>query len=201
MQRSIDYSKLIFYDEIDENIQMSVVSPPENRKADVDFATSVITYSERFWGGITVDHMLRANQSLYGEKSLVPIKYSAFGGVKIPLKERLLLSYAESLTLGFLYNQQGDYSQFQLGSYYHKNPLVFGLWYRGIPLFKNNAGSDAVIFLMGYKIDNLSVGYSYDFTISPLRNMTGGSHEISFIWNFKLREWQKKPTSVPCPEF
>lgn len=200
-QRSIDFSKLMFYDELDETIQMTLVAPPEESKADVDFATSVMGYSDAYWGGITVDHMLRANQSLYGEKSLIPVKYSVFGGARIPLKEKLLLSYEESLTAAFLYKQQGDFQQLQLGAYYHKNPLVFGLWYRGIPVFKENPGSDALIFLMGYKIDNLSVGYSYDFTLSSLRNMTGGSHEISLNWNFEIREFKKRPTAVPCPDF
>jgi type IX secretion system PorP/SprF family membrane protein len=201
-QRGIDNSKLIFYDQISENINYSVADLPGELKSDIDFATSVIAYSKTYWGGVTLDHLLNSNLSLYGNKALTPLKISVFGGYRLPLKRKLLLSFEESLTLAFLYNTQGDYRELQLGSYYHKNPLVFGMWYRGVPLFKNNfPGSDAIIFLMGYKIENVNVGYSYDFTISKLRNLTGGAHEISLVFNFKIKEWQKRPTSVPCPHF
>ncbi len=201
-QRSINNDLLLFYDEIAENINYSVASTPDELKSDIDFATSVIAYSKTYWGGITFDHLLNANQSLFGDKALIPLKISLFGGYRLPLKRKLLLSFEESLTVAFLYNIQGDYKQLQLGSYYHKNPLVFGIWYRGLPILKNNfPGSDALIFLMGYKIENMNVGYSYDFTISKLRNLTGGAHEISLVFNFKIKEWQKKPTSVPCPHF
>lgn len=200
-QTGLDFSKLTFYDEIVYNREGSTATEPRESKGDVDFATSLLGYSETFWFGFTIDHLLRSNQSLY-DKALTPMKYAVFGGVRVSLNEKLLLSFEESLTLTFLYHQQADYRQLQLGSYYHKNPLVFGMWYRGIPIFSGDyPGSDALVFLTGYKIDNLSLGYSYDFTVSRLRSRSGGAHELSVIFNFKIRQWRKKPTAIPCPEF
>ena len=47
---------------------------------------------------------------------------------------------------------------------------------------------DAVVFLLGLQLDQISVGYSYDFTTSPLgRSGRGyGSHEIMLQYCFSL---------------
>jgi type IX secretion system PorP/SprF family membrane protein len=57
---------------------------------------------------------------------------------------------------------------------------------------------DAVVFLFGLNIEQISVGYSYDFTTSPLgrRGRSFGSHEIMLQYCFdldldKIREIQR----------
>ncbi len=211
---SVDFSNLEFYDMIryDKNTT-NVPLPTNSIKGDIDFSTSVIGYGETYWGGIVVDHLLTPNQSFYGANSPVPVKYSFFGGYKYLLKERLLRKHEESLTFAFMYKQQAEYKQLDIGTYYYKNPLVFGVWYRGIPFFRQkitgaglstpaaNPGNDAIVFLLGYKLENINIGYSFDITISNLKTYTGGAHEISFIWNFKLQEWDRKPQAIPCPHF
>ena len=48
---------------------------------------------------------------------------------------------------------------------------------------------DAVVFLFGLNIEQISVGYSYDFTTSPLgrRGRSFGSHEIMLQYSFDLQ--------------
>jgi len=54
-------------------------------------------------------------------------------------------------------------------------------------------------FLLGYKFDNINIGYSYDITISKLIGSTGGAHEISIIYNFDLNQTRKKRRkAIPC---
>jgi hypothetical protein len=89
--------------------------------------------------------------------------------------------------------------QLDLGVYWFKNPLVLGLWYRGIPPFNSQRG-DAFILLVGYKSKNFNIGYSYDVTISNLIGQAIGSHEISMSVKFALPRHDKKG-AVPCPEF
>ena len=92
--------------------------------------------------------------------------------------------------------------QIDLGVYWFKTPLVFGVWYRGIPTFGNYPKWDALILLVGYKTDQLHVGYSYDFTISKLLGATGGSHEVSVMFEFKTNKKRKRRIhAIPCPEF
>jgi len=44
---------------------------------------------------------------------------------------------------------------------------------------------DAIIFSSGIYLGNLTVGYSYDFTISPLSTSAGGAHEVSLVYDLQ----------------
>jgi len=59
--------------------------------------------------------------------------------------------------------------------------------------------NDAVVALIGVRIYQMLVGYSYDFTISELKNYTYGSHELSLtlILNEGLSRRKKKGGFVP----
>lgn len=150
---------------------------------------------------LSKDNNIKPEQSLYDNTSKVPIKISVFGGVQVIRKGRLTRPIDESLSIAFLFKKQADFSQMDLGLYWYKNPLIIGVWYRGIPILKDQIG-DAIILLAGYKTKYLHIGYSYDFTVSNLITSTGGAHEISFVYNFKLtRKHKKKIHAIPCPEF
>jgi len=96
---------------------------------------------------------------------------------------------------------QGKFYQSDVGLYYYKDPLVFGLWYRGIPFVTSQAG-DAVIGMVGIKTDQVNIGFSYDFTISNLITSTGGAYEISLIYSFTSQDVRsRKVHAIPCPEF
>lgn len=217
LHSSFNHNKFVTYEEVYkeylEQINANpVIIPPYENKQDFDFSTSVMTYNNNFWLGLNVDHFLQPNllfyQSNYPEnlKLIKTLKYSLFGGIKMRLRGNLLKYYKESLTFAFNYKQQHTFKQLDIGTYYHLFPVVIGVWYRGIPLVKgkvNNArnpGHDAVVFLLGYKINSLNIGYSFDFTISQLQIIGGGAHEISFVWNFEIKERQKKPDPLPCPD-
>jgi hypothetical protein len=103
------------------------------------------------------------------------------------------------VSFAFLFKSQGPYNQLDMGFYWNKVPLVLGFWYRGIPPFNSHRG-DALAALVGFKVKNFSVGYSYDFTISNLITHSNGSHEISMYYEFKTTR-KKKYHAVPCPEF
>jgi hypothetical protein len=89
-----------------------------------------------------------------------------------------------------------------VGVYYYKDPLIFGLWYRGIPFATSQAG-DAIIGLLGIKTNQLHIGYSYDFTISNLISSTAGAHEVSLVYEFTSFNItpRRKVRAIPCPEF
>ena len=53
-------------------------------------------------------------------------------------------------------------------------------------------------------LKNLSFAYSYDITISKLGLNTGGSHELTIIYqwaNRKNRRFTKRKRVVPCAKF
>ena len=200
----LDIGKLVFNSQITgSGVSPSVTPPPFDNVADVDFATSALVYNESTWAGLTLDHLLKPKTSFYGDASTVPIKLNLYGGTQILKKTRLRVKMQEVMSVAMNFQKQGKFYQTDLGLYYFKNPLIFGLWYRGIPLVTSQAG-DAIIGLIGIKTAQLHIGYSYDFTISNLISSTGGAHEISLVYEFNnlsLGQLKKRIKAIPCPEF
>ena len=200
----LDIGKLIFNSQITgSGTTPSITPPPFDNLADVDFATSALVYNERIWGGFTLDHLLTPKVSFYGDNSTVPIKLNVYGGVQVLRKTRLRQKLQEVLSVALNFQKQAKFYQTDVGVYYYKHPLIFGLWYRGIPFATSQAG-DAIIGLIGIKTDQLRIGYSYDFTISNLISSTGGAHEISLTYEFNnlsFGQQRKRIRAIPCPEF
>jgi type IX secretion system PorP/SprF family membrane protein len=174
-------------------------------RPDVDFSVSLLGYTAKAWGGFAVDHLLRPNYGLYWNDVRWPIKFSAFGGYQIVKRGQLTNPIDETVSVAFYFRHQHVYTQMDLGLYWYKPPVMFGLWYRGIPFLKGPDGQrdrgDAIAILVGYKMDQLRVGYSYDFTISKLVATSGGAHEVSITWEFKTTRQRRTARMVPCPEF
>jgi type IX secretion system PorP/SprF family membrane protein len=199
----LDIAKLIFNSQITgSGTSPAVTPPPFSNIADVDFTASALVYNEKIWAGVTLDHLLKPKTSFYGEDSNVPIKYNVYGGVQILKKTRLRQKIQEVLSVAMNFQMQENFYQTDLGLYYYIDPLIFGLWYRGIPFMTSQAG-DAVIALVGFKTDQLHIGYSYDFTISNLIGSTSGAHEIALIFEFSNLSLGKRKfvRAIPCPEF
>jgi len=201
-QQGLDYNQLVWGSQLTTTGTGSGAIPePEETKADIDAGTSVLAYSDRYWFGFAVDHLLTPNYGLWYENADWPIKYSVFGGAQVVHKGRLLSPIEESLSLAFYFRHQYLYKQLDLGLYWYKAPLMLGFWYRGIPMVGMDKRGDALAFLVGYKMDQIRVGYSYDFTISNLVSSTGGAHEISIVYEFKTTRKRVKKRMIPCPEF
>ena len=206
-QQTIDYQSLIFGDQlsIDGNHSSTslITMPLLDRAAYFDASFSWLAYTGNLWLGLSADHLMMPNQSLTGQVDRIPIKYGFFGGYKFLLSGALAQMEEESISLAFMYRNQGPFNQFDLGVYWYHYPFSLGLLYRGIPLFNNPvygvANNDAVALIGGIRTKALRIGYSYDFTISRLMTSTGGAHEISIIYHFNQGAPQRRPGKIPCP--
>src|SRR5690606_12958784 len=81
-----------------------------------------------------------------------------------------------ALFLAFNFKKQDPYNQLDAGAQLFFEPLILGLWYRGLPLKYNLPNNEAVITQVGFSLKNgLDIGYSFDFTTSKLglRNSGG----------------------------
>ena len=202
-QRGINFSKLLWGDQISPSGTTPTIEVPSlQRKGAIDASLSVLVYSDRMWAGVVADHLFRPNYSLYDDDiTRWPMKFSAFGGYQVVRKGRLLKPIDETLSLAALLKYQDHIAQLDIGVYWYKNPLVFGFWYRGLPFIGQERRGDAICFLVGYKVEQFSIGYSYDFTINKLLTSTWGSHEIALIYEFTSYRKKKKRHMIPCPEF
>ncbi|MCD6366820.1 MAG: type IX secretion system membrane protein PorP/SprF [Bacteroidales bacterium] len=210
-QRSIDFSRLVFNDQVDldENNPSSVEIPTFKKTGFLDYTVSAIGFTRQYWGGFQIAHLLKPNESLRQEGiSELPTTYYLMGGGKVALNGKIGKANEESLQFSFVYKSQQKFDQLDIGAYWYKRPLVIGLWYRGIPIFKHYdrgyANNDALAVMVGYQAEDWKIGYSYDFTISRLAMKSAGAHEISLIYEFnknqKITEKSKK-VIIPCSKF
>jgi type IX secretion system PorP/SprF family membrane protein len=198
----LNFRKLVFSDQITPsgttNVSTNELPPRDDFRGNYDASASLLVFNPKIWFGFTANHLFRPNESLYNDKTFVSIKYSFFGGYQISRKSLLLKPVDESVSLAYIFRKQGLAQQLDIGLYWFKVPIVFGAWYRGIPIYSDRG--DAIAFLVGYKTPIFSVGYSYDFTISDLAITSRGAHEISFSYHFQTSR-KKRYHSIPCPEF
>ena len=159
-----------------------------------DFSAGFIGYSENLFFGFAAHHLTQPNQGFISESQL-PTKLTAHIGGNIPLSR-----YKNSVTTispNFLYQKQQDFQQFNYGMYVNRGPIVGGLWAR-----HSVKNVDSFILMVGLIQDAFKFGYSYDITLSNLKNSnTLGAHELSFTLFMPCRSRSKSFNTISCPSF
>jgi type IX secretion system PorP/SprF family membrane protein len=211
--RSIDFNKLVFYQQLDFSQGSGDLPPPPanlNVQGETyfDFGAGLLFYSRTVWLGYSVSHLNRPNRSLINDEAEIPVKTSVHGGVRIPLYHGVFKrERTASIAPSFVYKQQGNFDQLDLGTYFFYEPVVVGLWYRGIPVQQNakdNVSQDAVVVVLGFQLSNVEVSYSYDLTVSELGPISGGAHEIGLKFQIEAATQSRKKKRerfIPCPTF
>jgi type IX secretion system PorP/SprF family membrane protein len=213
-------SQLYFASQIDDsgNIPSMGISKIANRKGYFDISSGLLVYSDRIWGGLAFHHINTPSLSFYDgdDKARLPMKYSLTAGYKIPLRSGSHMAYLHnadniSLTPTAHYKAQGKFDQLDFGLYLTYNQLLLGGWYRGLEFIKRYETEDgkrlqnneAVALSIGWLFYNLSIQYSYDFTVSRLaRAGTAGAHELNVTYIHRKANKKRKPMKrLPCPDF
>lgn len=172
-----------------------------------------LLFTENLWLGFSAHHVNQPNQSFIDGISPLPAKFSLHGGYRISLGEGSMrgdfthIRKQRYFTPTVNYKRQGPFEQLDVGAYFYVEPIVFGLWYRGLPYkpVENQSNRDAVVMMVGLNLLNgLNIGYSFDYTVSQLGIQSGGAHELSLSWTLP-NSYQGKPsrrdTILPCPKF
>jgi type IX secretion system PorP/SprF family membrane protein len=211
--RSVDFNKLIFYQQLDFAQSSDNPPPPPSNlnlqsQTYFDFGAGVLAYSRKFWIGFSTAHLNSPNRSLVDDESKIPLKASVHGGVRIPLYNGIFKrDRIASIAPSFVYKRQGNFDQLDVGTYFFYEPVVVGLWYRGIPIQQNtkdNISQDAVVVVLGFQLSTVEVSYSYDVTVSELGPISGGTHEIGLKFKIELATQvrkRKRERFIPCPTF
>lgn len=205
--RFYDFSKFTFADQIArDNAPESTVEGFRERINYPNFGTGMVLYhQQKYWFGMSLDHINQPMNGFEDETSILDIRTAIQAGWNFPLNKGYGGHSNSNITLAALYKAQRKWDQLDFGMYYRTDPYMFGIWYRGIPFQSNESSSinaDAMMVLMGFKLDRISFAYSYDLTISALAGNTGGSHEISIILEYpKSKKRRRRFFRVPCPKF
>ncbi|MDF2157513.1 type IX secretion system membrane protein PorP/SprF [Algoriphagus sp. CAU 1675] len=171
-------------------------------------------FTENMWMGLSAHHVNQPNQSfLENGISNLPTKLSFHAGYRVSLGEGSMrrdfthMRKQRYFTPTVNYKRQGPFEQLDVGAYFYVEPIVFGLWYRGLPYkpVENQSNRDAIVMMVGVNLlSGLNIGYSFDYTVSQLGIQTGGAHELSLSWTLP-NSYQGKPsrrdTVLPCPKF
>ena len=207
--RSIDFDKIVFGDMIIHNGPTTddAIGHLGNQNY-FDFSSGAVIYNKTFWAGFSGYHINQPNYSMLGEDARLPMRLSLHGGFRIPIKHSILSkSKLSSIAPSFVYKSQGEFQQFDVGTNIIFDPVMVGLWYRGIPTNKNyveKASQDAMIFILGLNLQFIEVGYSYDFTISNIGPQSGGSHEVSvtlLLPEINSNKVKRKDKILPWPNY
>lgn len=212
--RDIDRTQLILGDQVDFGVDGTPSQDPQinsiRLKNHWDIGAGFIIYTKKTWIGLSVDHLTRPNRSLLEGSDVLPIKYSIHIGSRFPLQKLIPVgTIAPTIAPSILYKRQGNFQQLDAGASVHLQPVIIGLYYRGMPLINNDFGrinQDAIIVLAGFEYANFEFAYSFDLNISRLDPVTGGgAHEFSLIYNFRIPRSQYKPPKsqrkLNCPAF
>jgi type IX secretion system PorP/SprF family membrane protein len=167
-----------------------------------ELAAGAVLHTRQAWVGMAAHHLTRPRQSFYEDAlSSIPMRYTVHAGMRISLKGGndyypTNPFQAISVMPMIQYRMQEKFDQLDVGAQFRYAPLLLGVWYRGLPGIKSYEGlpnHDALAFLLGVELPSgLSVGYSYDVTVSTFANsVTYGAHEISVIYQWAMGDEAK----------
>ena len=166
----------------------------------LDASASLMVYSDFFWLGGTVDHLVKSNVGFTDIETRIPIKTTVYGGGKWRYIEASRGRSQQSISMAFMFRRQERFQQLDLGLYWNVEPIEVGLWYRGIPGVSTGglSNNDALIFSLGVNLGDFHIAYSYDLTLSKLAAYSGGSNEFSLIYRFSTGTYTPNRGAVPC---
>jgi hypothetical protein len=121
-----------------------------------------------------------------------PRRWSGFAGYRVIYYEDRQSGFEDTFTFAGVFDYQSNYTQLQLGVFWHMMPLELGLWYRDLPLpfllKDGRVNRDALIGVAGLSFGNFKISYSYDLTLSNLSSQSGGAHELVLTVKFNQRD-------------
>ena len=141
--------------------------------------------------GLSIDHLNNPDIGMYGTDKL-PRKFTIHFNYEFPFMATM------QLTTGIIYFHQKDYI---------KNEIVYNLMLQikfikaGIGFRQRFANPDGAILMLGYCCNWMSIGLSYDRTISRLSSATVVFSEISAVFKFNCKNDKEKFAITPLHNF
>jgi len=189
--RSIDWNKLVFSDQIDPRLgyvpgSISAANPPDiSNKFFFDAATGVNLVYHNFMLGTAIHHINKPDESFSGTQAKLPMRITVNASFKIPLTQYFDYNQDEGASLipSVVYYRQASNTNLSMGAQFKYKGLNTGLWYRTGP----QNGPDAVVLSLIFDLfkgrrngEKLRLGISHDATISKINyTNTSGTTEAS----------------------
>lgn len=193
-QRSLDNFKLLFGDQLTPLGATSSASTelglPNLSLNYMDINAGLTYYTENFWVGVSGHHLNQPTFNFITDKpEKLPMRISVQAGVsfkKYEAKKDKREEPTAAFTPMLYYSRQGIYQQLDLGANLYRYPMLFGVFYRAVPIMNNYYG--AIVLQTGFTYNTFTFLYSFDMGVGKFARNTGGAHEISIL----LRTGQRK---------
>ncbi len=213
--RNIDWSKLVFGDQIDRRlgyVEGSVSSaqlPEISSTFFFDPAAGINFVYRNAMLGAALYHINKPDESFSGTQARLPLRVCINASLKMPLSYGFDYMQDEGAFLipSVVYYKQGNVSSISAGAQFKYKGFNSGIWYRT----NRNGGSDALVFSLIFDVflkrrdtEKIRVGVSHDATTSRLNyTNTSGTTELSVgyekYWPNSTRT--KKYNGLRCSSF
>ena len=148
-----------------------------------------LSQNNKYYLGFSIQNLLEMKKDMFDMNHLVnnPVErtYYANGGYIFKLSDdfvfepSFLLQFQESTPIQMDFN----------GRFGYRNKIWLGGSYRM---------KDAAVVMVGLDFDDFRIGYSYDITMSDIKNYSSGSHEINLTYRiFKKSALRQNYKSSP----
>ena len=137
--------------------------------------------------GVSAFHLTQPNETFYGEKSKLPIRYIGHGGAKVNISEKIQLMPK----LLFMRQENAQEINYGLMVHYHLKGAIILLG----PTYRS---ADAFIIEGGAKIGSYEAKIGYDFNTSELNDFSDGKGGFEISLTYIPRIFKPNPIQN-CP--
>ncbi len=213
VQKSVNFSKLVFGDQIDLSQPDAYLPTQENlQNADLtypDFNAGLL-YSGKasenamVYAGVSYFHLTRPVEKFTGQNVSADVRiHSRINGY---IGGQLNLNPNTVAYLSTMYQQQGSAYELLIGGAvgfvlnpyndedHNNTTLYLGAWYRY---------GDAIAPYVGFEFGKWQLGFAYDVTLSGMNQINNGQGalEMSAIYNGVIDKIVRKRYNFSCPKF
>jgi type IX secretion system PorP/SprF family membrane protein len=213
--RQIDWSKLVFSDQIDMRLgyipgSVSSAQPPEmDSKFYLDAAAGTNIVFRNLMAGVALHHINQPDESFSGTQAKLPMRITANASYRIPLSPYFDYNQDEGSYLipSVVYYKQASSTSLSAGAQFKHRGLNAGIWYRSA----GQGGPDAIVVSLIFDLfkgnkngEKLRLGLSHDATTSKINyTNTGGTTEASIGYEkyFPNSSGYNKFNGLRCYDF
>lgn len=202
LRKDLNWNNLVFPNQFDpgtgETLPQTETRPDQTWHHAADFATGILLYNERFYGGAAIHHLTQPEESFFGNHPL-PLKFTAHLGFHIPLGQNGPAYQREEsffISPNIIFQHQAPFTRINYGLYAGFSKMVAGIWIR-----QDFSLPETLIFMLGLNPGKYRVAYSYDHSLSGFSGIFHGAHEISVLLNLHCKPKNLRFRILNCPTF
>ncbi|HAJ99548.1 MAG TPA: hypothetical protein DCM62_05950 [Bacteroidales bacterium] len=202
LNKSLNWNNLIFADQF--NLLTGEILPInepiiESSLWVPNFATGVLLFNERFFGGLAIHNLNRPNISFHGTPVRMPLHYKFHVGTTISIGQTTRRNRPDEsffVAPNIIFHLRGVYRMINYGLHAGFKNASAGIWIR-----QDFRLPETIIFLIALDTGNLRISYSYDHSLSSLYGLNQGAHEVGIRFSFFTDNKKPRENIINCRGF